>query len=145
MLARLKEYKELVAILAFFLGGFFWIDNQFPKKEDLERQVSGVEASVSTQVMVLKCLLEQYMLLTQLQLGAQETEKQVRELKADLIEMQASTEGARTVTLTHAMEIERAELQERLRRKRDDLAEIVRRMGEVRNELERQTCGAVTS
>lgn len=38
MLNKLKEYKELIAIMVFFLGGFFgWIINFLPKATLLKK------------------------------------------------------------------------------------------------------------
>ena len=39
MLAKLKEYKELTAIIVFFLGGFLWLEREFdrhPTRGDLK-------------------------------------------------------------------------------------------------------------
>lgn len=144
MLSRLKEYKEFIAILVFFLGGFFWIDKEFPKKTDLESQVSAVEASVTSEVRVLKCLLEQYMLVTQLQMRARETEREVRGLTDDLIDRQTAAGEVQPVNLTPAMRMELETLRDTLSRKREELAETNSRIKEIRNELERQSCGSVS-
>lgn len=76
MLEKLKQYKELIAIIVFFLGGFIWLDNQFPSKDDLKAQVA-----------YLDCQLDMYMTLTQKQIHSQELAKQAQDLAARISEM----------------------------------------------------------
>ena len=52
MLDRLKEYKELISIIVFFLSGFVWIQSTFPDKPYIEAQVKAVNAKITT----LNCL-----------------------------------------------------------------------------------------
>lgn len=141
MLSKLKEYKEFVAILVFFLGGFFWIDSEFPKKSD----VTSVRDGLSNQVTTLECMLKQYMRLTQLQLGAQQTEKRIRELRDQWLERQDSTAGLQPAELSPAMRHELNELKEQLDAERSLLNEISGEIREVNEDLKLQTCGTVTS
>ena len=62
-LEKLKQYKEIIAITIFFLGGFFWLQAEFPNKSDLRSEVGS-----------LNCQLKSYMLLTQLQIGIMGTQ-----------------------------------------------------------------------
>jgi hypothetical protein len=55
----LKEYKELIGTLAFFVGGVLWVFGYFATKEELR---SFREAS-SSQNKVLHCLLDQHVRL----------------------------------------------------------------------------------
>ncbi|HEY1963144.1 MAG TPA: hypothetical protein VGG69_12045 [Rhizomicrobium sp.] len=73
MLDKLNQYKEVITLVVFFLGGFFWIENQFPTKIDLTKQIG-----------VLKCELDNYMKLTQLQIRSRDLEKSVQALDTDL-------------------------------------------------------------
>ncbi|MEI7457612.1 MAG: hypothetical protein WCK93_12910 [Nitrosomonadales bacterium] len=66
MLERLKEYKELIAIIAFFLGGFFWLQSQYPNKSEVKDEFNSI-----------RCQLNSYMKLTQLQIRSQELDKQL--------------------------------------------------------------------
>jgi hypothetical protein len=72
-LEKLQEYKELLTVVVFFLGGFFWIQNQYPTKTDLR-----------TEIGVLNCLLDKYMLLTQLQNKGRDLERHAQELKNEI-------------------------------------------------------------
>jgi hypothetical protein len=80
MLEKLKEYKELIAIIAFFLGGFLWIEDHFPAKSDLTSQIG----STNTQVEVLRCLLKEYMTLTQLQIRQATLNTHIQELDSEI-------------------------------------------------------------
>lgn len=73
MLEKLKEYKEVLTIIVFFLGGFFWIQGQYPTKTDLKSQIG-----------VLNCLLDKYMSLTQLQIRGRDLERQAQDLKNEI-------------------------------------------------------------
>ena len=50
MIAKIKEYKEVITFLLLFIGGFFWLHNTYPTKDDLGKETK-----------ILKCLLEKYM------------------------------------------------------------------------------------
>ena len=87
-LEKLKQYKEIIAIIIFFLGGFFWLQAEFPNKSDLRSEVGS-----------LNCQLKSYMLLTQLQIGIMGTQSEVqvlRNAKQELIGSRAQfiNEGA---------------------------------------------------
>jgi hypothetical protein len=139
MLSKLKEYKEFISILLFFMGGYFWIDNQFPKKDDLENSVSGVESSLTGQVKVLECLLDEYMTLTQLQIRAQDTEKEIDALKDQLIASQPA-EGTELASLSPAMIMEREELTSDLKAKRDSLTNTQDQIEDVSARLLSNSC-----
>jgi hypothetical protein len=47
VLDRLKEYKELIAVLVFFLGGFTWIYGYFATKSQLIEMKCVLNANVS--------------------------------------------------------------------------------------------------
>jgi hypothetical protein len=126
---RLEEYKELVAILAFFLGGFFWIQNQFPTKTDLK-----------TQIGVLSCLLDKYMSLTQLQNRAQTLEGEAQQLREEIAAFGAD-QGRTQPPLSPAMKQELDSKNADLRAVQDDLrknAALIQAAGE---ELARNVCG----
>ncbi|MEH6444452.1 MAG: hypothetical protein V7784_11195 [Oceanospirillaceae bacterium] len=86
MLEKLKEYKELISIILFFLAGFSWFNNQFPTKNDL-----------SNEIKVVNCLLQNYMELTQLQIEYQNNlplldtlTKEINRLKSDSLSLELS-------------------------------------------------------
>jgi hypothetical protein len=57
--ALIKEYKELIATIVFFVGGVLWIFGYFATKEELR----GFREAASTQNKVLHCLLEKHVQL----------------------------------------------------------------------------------
>jgi len=66
VLQVLNEYKEIIVVIAFFLGGVFWIQDRFPTKTDLVAQLSFI-----------KCQLDEYMQLTQLQVRHEQLSAQL--------------------------------------------------------------------
>ena len=92
MLEKLKEYKELITIIVFFLGGFIWLNTQFPTKSDLTAEIES-----------LNCLVEKYMTLTQLQIRCQELGKQAKNLATRISDMETNSEDA---NLSPAMKFE---------------------------------------
>ena len=73
MIEKLKEYKEIITLVAFFLGGFLWIQQQYPTKTDLKSEIG-----------VLNCMVDRYMSLTQLQLLGSDLQTQAQELKEEI-------------------------------------------------------------
>jgi len=133
MLQKLQEYKELIAIIVFFLGGFAWLNNQFPTKSDLKAEIQA-----------LNCLLEKYMTLTQLQIRGQELEKQTHELAKQLTGILPEDNGGTSITLSPAMKLELDEKKADLEAQRDSLRSNVNDMNKIRKELERQICRKVS-
>ena len=82
MLDKLKEYKELITIIVFFLGGFTWLNAQFPTKADLESAKIDLKSAISYQ----DCLGERYMKLVQSQIDRQEIQVQVQGLDREIKE-----------------------------------------------------------
>ena len=132
MLEKLKEYKELIAIIVFFLGGFIWLDTQFPTKTDLKAEIAS-----------LNCLLEKYMTLTQLQIRGQEIEKQTHELTKKITGILPEDNVSTGVSLSPAMRLEFEQLKTELDAQRDDLHKNAKEMEKIRDELGRQICGKV--
>ncbi len=130
MLEKLNQYKELIAIIVFFLGGFFWIESEFPNKSDLKAELSSVH-----------CLLEGYMKLTQLQIRNQEFEKQIADLGKRL--STAPENGTNALPLSPAMHQEFEQLRSDLADKRNDMKINAAQITQVRDELARNVCGKV--
>lgn len=80
-LEKLIQYKEIITIITFFLGGFFWLQAEFPNKSDLNAQVGLLNTNLKTEVGSLNCLLDSYMLLTQLQISVMETASEIQNLE----------------------------------------------------------------
>lgn len=136
MLEKLKEYKELLGILVFFLGGFFWIQNQFnqfPTKTDLRAEVR-----------VLNCLLEKYMLLTQLQIRGRDLERQVQELTGQ-VNAAADDQDPSRPPMSPAMRQELEAKRQDLAALRGDLKTNTAQIQKTGDELGRNACGRVTS
>lgn len=132
MLEKLKEYKEIITIIVFFLGGFIWLYTQFPSKSDFNAEMAS-----------LKCLLEKYMTLTQLQIGAQELEKQIQSLAKKVSEAQPDDPSGKALALSPAMKLEFEQLKSDLVGRRTELRSNTTEMEKIRNELGRQVCGKV--
>jgi|GEM_PF-1338292 len=130
MLQKLKEYKEIIAIVVFFLGGFIWLESQFPKKSDLKSEIK-----------TLNCLLEKYMVLTQLQIHGQKLEKQIQDIKIKIDStFQINSDGT-SPRLSPPMEYELEELRESLSNMKKELKNDNDEMEKVDNELARNICG----
>ena len=126
MLEKLKEYKEMIAIIVFFLGGFIWLNSQFPKKSDLTAEIGS-----------LNCQLEKYMTLTQLQIRSQELGKQAQDLATRISDVETNSGDAH---LSPAMKFELDQMKsdlihnrEKHRSNKDEIAKIL-------DELARNVC-----
>jgi hypothetical protein len=126
MLEKLKEYKELITIIVFFLGGFIWLNNQFPTKKDLTAEIGS-----------LICKLEKYMTLTQLQIHVQELDKQAKDLTTRFSDMETNIGDE---LLSPAMKFEfdqiKSEIEHNIEKKRSNEAEIEK----ILDELARHIC-----
>ena len=132
MLEKLKEYKDIIAIIVFFLGGFIWIEKEFPNKSDLQSEIGSVN-----------CLLDKYMTLTQLQIRGQVLGKQVQDLTNELSRSVPNDGNANTPPLSPAMMFEHDQLNEELVAKRDRLRNNNDEMENISNELARNVCRKV--
>ncbi|MBL8028908.1 MAG: hypothetical protein JNL74_20960 [Fibrobacteres bacterium] len=129
MITKLKEYKELIAILVFFLGGFFWLNNRFSTKSDLQQEIAS-----------LNCMLEKYMLLTQNQIRVQTLEKEINETNSKLSLMMNTNGG---VSLSPAMEYEIGETKNQLTQKKSELSKCQSTIQDICLDLQRNSCGKV--
>lgn len=132
MLERLKEYKELIAIIVFFLGGFFWLQSEFPSKSDMKGELVSI-----------RCLLDSYMKLTQLQILSQEQDKQVSELQRKLSEAPPADNGGSGLSVSPAMRAEFEQLKVDYATRRNQLGQTTSEMAKIRDELARGVCGKV--
>ena len=133
MLDKLKEYKELISIIVFFLGGFIWVQNQFPTKSDLKANVGA-----------LSCLLDKYMTLTQRQLRGRDLERQVQELITQIGMSPDTSSNRAAVDLSPAMKLELDEKKADLTAKRNELNASSDDMRKISEDLARNICGKVT-
>ena len=129
MLEKLKAYKELLAIIVFFLGGLFWIQNQFPTKTDLKAQIG-----------VLNCLLDKYMVLTQRQIRGRDLERQLQELTAQ-INLFTDDHGPSHPAISPAMLQELEAKRQELTDVRRDLKSNADEIQKTSDELARNLCG----
>ncbi len=129
MLDKLNQYKELIAIIVFFLGGFFWLQSEFPNKNDLKSELGSI-----------RCQLDQYMKLTQLQILSQDQEKQLVTLKTQLSNSGQEANGNNTQLLSPAMRIELDQLKQDFTSTREQLRQTTVEMAKIRQELQRGIC-----
>lgn len=129
MLEKLKEYKELIAIIVFFLGGFFWLQSEFPSKNDLKSQLK-----------VINCQLDSYMQLTQLQISSQEQEKQLNDLLKKLSEAPPDDNSKKGVSISPAMRVELEQLRVDYTERRNQLGVTTAAMAKIKDELARGVC-----
>jgi predicted RNase H-like nuclease (RuvC/YqgF family) len=132
MLEKLKEYRDVLAIVVFFLGGFFWIQGQYPTKTDLKSDIG-----------VLSCQLDKYMSLTQLQIRGRDLERQAEELKDEIQAFGNDQERAHLV-ISPAMGQEIEEKKTALAALRVDLKTNATSIQTTNDELARNVCGKVT-
>ena len=126
MLGKLKEYKELIAIIVFFLGGFIWLNSQFPKKSDLEAKIGS-----------LNCQLEKYMTLTQLQIRGQELGKQAQDLMTRILDVENYSEN---VVLSPPMKINLDQMKSDLKHNREKHRSNKDEIATILDELARNVC-----
>jgi hypothetical protein len=129
MIERFKEYKELIAIIMFFLGGFFWLNEQFPTKKDLKNEIAS-----------LNCQLDRYMTLTQLQIHGQELVKQAQELADRISDMESNAEN---VALSPAMKFELEKLKSDFKYNREKHRNNKAEIQKVLDDLARNVCNKV--
>ncbi len=48
-----REYKEIITLVVFFLGGLFWLQRTYPDRDYVDSKVSHVDSKISQ----LNCLL----------------------------------------------------------------------------------------
>lgn len=131
MLDRLKEYKELIAVMIFFLGGVWWIQDKFPTKSDLKAQIS-----------VLECLLGEYMTLTQLQIGHQQLEREIERLNRQINLFQPAG-GSGGPALSPAMKQEMSDLVKNRADAQDNLKRVHSEMESINEKLKTHACRKV--
>lgn len=73
LLGTLNDYKEVLSIIVFFLGGVWWIQDRFPTKTDLNSNVNFI-----------KCQLKEYMELTQQQIKHEQASASLAEVVQEL-------------------------------------------------------------
>lgn len=132
MLERLREYKELISIIIFFIGGFFWLQTQYPNKSDLKAELASV-----------RCLLNNYMELTQLQIRSQDQDKLLGEMRKKLSEVPPDNGGQNGTPISPAMRAEIDQLKLAYAAKINQQEELVKEMGVISGKLARGVCGRV--
>jgi hypothetical protein len=139
MMDKLKQYQEIIAIIVFFLSGFFWIESQFPQKSDLD----SVKKELQAENAVLKCLLKKNMILVQDQIQASTLEKSIKEKTEYLYVLSEKLNkiGSDAQTLSPAMQITLSETKDDVANQKEALKVVIARMQDTKNELERNICG----
>jgi len=127
MLEKLKEYKELIAIVGFFLGGFFWLENEFPKKKDIT---------------VLDCQLKKWMELTQLQMKSHDLEIKGQELES-VINNYPDVSGGQKTTLPPAVQHILDSKNSDLSANKVDFKDNKAKIETIMLELQRNSCGTI--
>ncbi len=120
MIEKLKEYKELISLMLFFLGGFIWADHTFPKKDDLKNEIS-----------YLNCQLDKYMELTQYQMRNQSRYREVNE-KQNYLNNIASFPNASPAMVK--------ELESEIQTKKKEIDEYIKKMSTISDELQKSVC-----
>lgn len=130
MLNRIKEYKELIAIIVFFLGGFLWLERNFPAKEDLESTKRELESKIEES----RCVSDKQIEITQWQMRERDLEKHIDDLNGQ-INMYSDT---RTLPPTVKEAIENKKLERQS--EKADLKDTKTRIQEIFRALEINTC-----
>jgi hypothetical protein len=124
----LGAYKELIAIVVFFFGGFAYLDANYPSK---------------TEFQTTNCLLKTYMLITQLQLRNYQLEKSISRLRPsvkdydDLKNQQPAVWAQLTKGMKADVEVMRAELLD----SEKELQKVLERIREEKDGLQMHKCG----
>ena len=113
----------------FFLGGFIWLNNQFPTKSDLKAEIES-----------LNCLVEKYMTLTQLQIRCQELGKQAKNLATRISDMETNSEDA---NLSPAMKFEIDQIKSDFEHNRQKYRSNNTEISKILDELARNICKKV--
>src|SRR5271154_7189725 len=79
-IAFVKDYKELVAAIAFFVGGIFWVFGYFATKEEFH----ALRDATSSQNKVLICMLQMQVKLLEGELQSEVYRDELMTLKSDL-------------------------------------------------------------
>jgi hypothetical protein len=139
ILDKLKQYQDIIGIVLFFLGGFFWIQTQFPQKSDLE----SVKQELQKENGILRCLLKKNMVLVQDQIQASALEKNIKEKNefADILARQLDKMSSGTEGVSPAMQSRLDETREEIANKKEELKAVILRMQTTKNELEINSCG----
>jgi len=137
MLERLKYYKEVITIILFFLGGFFWISDQFPSKSNLNSEISSIKSDLSGEIQSLNCLLDKYMTLTQLQMNSQALEKELLILEQQITGMSSEVSAA---LLTPAMKFQLEQFKSDFSHKKEALRDKLDKITAISAELGRNIC-----
>ena len=125
MLQKLKEYKELISIIVFFVGGLSWIQAQYPNKQDLK---------------TVNCKLDNYMKLTQLQIRSQDLDKKRSELSRRLSSA-SSGDGNGNIALSPAMVMELDQMKLDYNNLSEQYRQTASDMTKIKDDLERDVCG----
>ncbi len=131
MLEQLKEYKEVLTIVVFFLGGVFWIQKQYPTKTDLQSEIG-----------VLQCLVDRYMALTQLQIHGRDLERQAQDLKSEIQAFSADQQNTK-LPVSPGMIDALNEKKSQLAELQADLKNNTESTQKANDELERNVCGRI--
>jgi chromosome segregation ATPase len=146
MLEKIKEYKEIIAIIVFFLGGFIWLENQYPKKTDLVTETGQLKTDLISRIRSLNCLLEKYMTLTQLQVHQQNLVNEIQELETRKSTLQ-SIDEATNLALSPAMKAEMKNDLDKINKEisdaEDDLKKNEDKMKDINDSLATHICGKV--
>lgn len=132
MLEKIKEYKEIIVIIVFFLGGFIWLENQYPKKTDLKSEIWSLD-----------CLLKKYMTLTQLQIRGQNLKEEIQNLERKIKSTFQTSDDATKITLSPPLAHQLKKLQEAQSKNINDLSDIHKDMVSISEELQRNECRKV--
>jgi methyl-accepting chemotaxis protein len=125
MIEKLKEYRDLIGLVVFFLGGLFWVQNQFPTKTDLSDQLG-----------VVKCQLRSYMSLTQDELHVQDLTGKIQDIDQQLAALSEGT-AQTSPSIAGMVEKQRSDRDSYLA----DLKTTNTQMSDITQSLERQECG----
>lgn len=109
-IARLKEYKEFIVILVFFVSGFMWIFSYFATKD----QVRVLQCLTNHNIILIESRMQKKFLFDELTQKGMELEKLVPQVDISKSENNKSElsaeEKEKVIRLKEQMEIIRANL-----------------------------------
>jgi hypothetical protein len=135
VLQKLKDYKEVIALIVFFLGGFTWIQKNFPDKTYLDDRIKAQGSKIAT----LECLLSHNINATDAQLKMKIHSDDIEKFRA----RSATLNHKSPATLSEDEKNELDELKRSIENARDDLQKEQNRSDAILSDFKAGKCNNV--
>lgn len=157
LLARLKYYKEFIAIVAAAIGGFVWFDGLVAKQTDVaainqrigtlaeRRDIDQINTKLGTlaqqqTVDRISCLLKNYMTLSQRQLRLAQLQGELTRRERELGFLDITSKIQKDPTLLHTVANQTSSFRAEIDDLDDEIQREERQIREIRDFLEQHGC-----